>query len=103
MTNYREILRLSNLGIAKMDIAARCGCSRNTVTNVLQRAAACRISWPLSYAISGACVEDIEYHPDRRLDKGQIIRLATCNYIQEYHNVLPGISQCTHSRRNRQR
>jgi len=40
------------------------------------------------YAISGACVEDIEYHPDRRLDKAQIIRLATCNYIQEYHNVV---------------
>ncbi|ACV62669.1 IstB domain protein ATP-binding protein [Desulfofarcimen acetoxidans DSM 771] len=40
------------------------------------------------YAISGACVEDIEYHPDRKLDKAQIIRLATCNYIQEYHNVV---------------
>lgn len=40
------------------------------------------------YAISGACVEDIEYHPDRKLDKAQIIRLAICNYIQEYHNVV---------------
>lgn len=46
MTNYREILRLHSLGITKKDIAASCGCSRNTVTNVLQRAAACRISWP---------------------------------------------------------
>lgn len=40
------------------------------------------------YAISGACIEDIEYHPDRKLDKAQIVRLATCNYIQEYHNVV---------------
>lgn len=48
MTNYREILRLFSLGITKVDIAASCGCSRNTVTNVLQRAAACRIGWPLS-------------------------------------------------------
>ena len=32
MTNYREILRLASLGITKMDIAASCGCSRNTVT-----------------------------------------------------------------------
>ena len=40
------------------------------------------------YAISGACIEDIEYHPDRKLDKVQILRLATCNYIQENHNVL---------------
>lgn len=47
MTNYREILRLFGLGITKKDIAASCGCSRNTVTSVLQRAAACRLGWPL--------------------------------------------------------
>jgi DNA replication protein DnaC len=40
------------------------------------------------YAISDACIEDIEYHPDRQLDKAQIARLATCHYIQEYHNVV---------------
>lgn len=31
------------------------------------------------YTITIACVEDIEYHPDRKLDKVQIIRLAPCN------------------------
>lgn len=36
----------------------------------------------------GACVEDIEYHPDRKLDKSQIARLSTCNYIAEHHNVM---------------
>jgi DNA replication protein DnaC len=41
-----------------------------------------------NYAISTACVEDIEYHPDRNLDKAQITRLAACNYIQEYHNII---------------
>ena len=40
------------------------------------------------YALNAACVEDIEYHPDRKLDKAQLTRLATCNYIQEYHNVV---------------
>jgi DNA replication protein DnaC len=40
------------------------------------------------YAITTACVEDIEYHPDRKLDKAQITRLATCNYVQEYHNII---------------
>jgi DNA replication protein DnaC len=40
------------------------------------------------YAINTACVEDIEYHPDRKLDKAQITRLAACNYIQEYHNII---------------
>jgi len=35
-----------------------------------------------------ACVEDIEYHADRRLDQAQILRLSTCNYIQDKHNVI---------------
>jgi DNA replication protein DnaC len=36
----------------------------------------------------GACIEDIEYHPDRNLDKNQIARLSACNYINEHHNVM---------------
>lgn len=35
-----------------------------------------------------ACIEDIEYHPDRKLDKAQILRLATGNYIEEHHNII---------------
>jgi DNA replication protein DnaC len=40
------------------------------------------------YAISAACVEDIAYHADRRLDKALISRLAACSYIHECHNVI---------------
>ena len=35
-----------------------------------------------------ACVEDIEYHADRKLDKAQILRLASGNYIQDRHNLI---------------
>ena len=28
-----------------------------------------------------ACIENVEYHSDRNLDKAQITRLAACNYI----------------------
>ena len=35
-----------------------------------------------------ACVEDIEYHEDRHLDQPQLLRLSTCNYIHEKHNVI---------------
>ena len=38
MTDYREILRLKCQGISQMSIAVSCGCSRNTVANVFQRA-----------------------------------------------------------------
>jgi DNA replication protein DnaC len=41
-----------------------------------------------SYEIPGACIEGIEYHADRKLDKAQIARLATCTYIQECHNII---------------
>ena len=38
-----------------------------------------------------ACVENIEYHPERRMDREQILRLASCTYLQEAHNVIiPG-------------
>lgn len=40
------------------------------------------------FAFTEACVEDIEYHADRRLDKAQITRLAAGNYIQEGHNII---------------
>jgi len=40
------------------------------------------------YVFSDACVENIEYHDDRNLDKAQIARLSMCNYIQEYHNII---------------
>ena len=37
---------------------------------------------------SSACIENIEYTADRKLDKTQITSLATCNYIQEKHNII---------------
>lgn len=35
-----------------------------------------------------ACVEDIQYHEDRKLDRTTILRLASCNYIGEKQNVI---------------
>jgi len=40
------------------------------------------------YEFPNACIEDIEYRADRKLDKAQITRLATCNYIQEAYNII---------------
>jgi DNA replication protein DnaC len=36
----------------------------------------------------GAALEDIEYHPDRELDKSLILRLSTCNFVEERHNII---------------
>ena len=37
---------------------------------------------------SSAAIENIEYHADRKLDKGQIARLSNCAYIAEKHNLI---------------
>jgi len=37
---------------------------------------------------NNACIEDVEYHSDRKLDKAQITRLSSCNYIAEKHNII---------------
>ena len=41
-----------------------------------------------AFAIPGACVENIEYLEDRRLDKGQILRFSACTYIDEGHHII---------------
>lgn len=40
------------------------------------------------FHLPNACVEDIEYLPDRKLDSSLISRLATCTYIQDKHNII---------------
>lgn len=37
---------------------------------------------------SKACIEDIEYHEDRKLDKDFILKLASGTYIQDCHNII---------------
>jgi DNA replication protein DnaC len=44
------------------------------------------------FAVS-ACIEDIIYLPDRKLDKGYVDRLATCQYIDDHDHVVI-ISEC---------
>mgnify|MGYP000094123493 FL=1 len=48
------------------------------------------------FADSATCAENIEYLPERRLDREQILRLAFCTYLHEAHNIiclggLPGL------------
>lgn len=40
------------------------------------------------FSDSNANIEGIEYYEDRHLDKAEILRLATCNYIQEEHHII---------------
>ena len=47
-----------------------------------------RLIHSANFSIPDAAIENIEYLPDRKLDKSQITRLSTCNYIAEKHNLI---------------
>lgn len=40
------------------------------------------------FAAPNATIEGIEYHEDRRLDKAEILRYATCHYIEAGHHII---------------
>lgn len=40
------------------------------------------------FSSPSARIEEIEYYPDRKLDKTQILRFATCQYIEEGHHII---------------
>jgi DNA replication protein DnaC len=40
------------------------------------------------FAMPYASVESIEYYADRKLDKAEMLRLSTCQYIDEHHHVV---------------
>lgn len=52
MTDYREILRLRNLGLNRSQIADSLGASRTTVIHTLQRAAAQGVGWQTAESMS---------------------------------------------------
>lgn len=47
------------------------------------------------FGIASATIENIEYFPDRKLDKTQIIRFSTCNFIDDnQHIIIRGATGC---------
>ena len=40
------------------------------------------------FSFPSATIEGIEYHEDRKLDKAEILRYATCKYIDEGHHII---------------
>ena len=47
MTKYREIIRLSGLGLSQTNIALSCNASKTTVNKVLKAAREQNLLWPL--------------------------------------------------------
>ena len=58
MTKYREILRLSGLGLSQQNIANSCNVSKKTVNRVLRQAKELNISWPLGESDTDAVLAE---------------------------------------------
>ncbi|MCD8008969.1 MAG: ATP-binding protein [Clostridiales bacterium] len=41
-----------------------------------------------NFAAPSASIEGIEYHEDRKLNKSEILRFATCQYIMDGHHII---------------
>jgi len=78
MTNYREILRLNNLGILKQDIAKACGCSRNTVASVIKKAGESGIVWETAAGLSG---NELAQQLFSTVQKTPVCKMPDWNYI----------------------
>ena len=65
MTNYKEILRLNQLGLNQIAIAQSCQCSRKTVRDVLNRAKNRNITWPLTETTESNLPQLL--YPERRV------------------------------------
>ena len=65
MTNYREIIRLSSLGLSSRKIAFASGISRTTVLNVLGKLRGLSLSWPEASGLSDRELESLLFPSDQ--------------------------------------
>ena len=88
MTQYREILRLASLKLSGRSIAGSVSCSRNTVSEVLARAAKRGLEWPLPLEIGETDLQQLLF-PEKV--KGETSRTPDCEVI---HRELskPGVT-----------
>ena len=64
MTKYREILRLTALGLSLRDIEKSLKVSRKTVVKVQKRADELSLSWPLDESLTDAKLEQRMFPKD---------------------------------------
>ena len=80
--------QLSNTTVASLSFEERFGLLVDAEYTTRQNNRLKRLIRNADYSISGASLEDIEYHADRALDKALIARLGNCDYIHQKHNVV---------------
>jgi len=84
--NYR--LQLQDKSMSELSFDDRFGLLVDNEWDRRKNNKLLRLIKKASLKFPNACVEDIEYHSDRKLNKSQVMSLATCQYILEHHNII---------------
>ena len=71
MVKYREILRLTAMGISQRNVAFSVGCAASTVQDVLRAAKAAGLEWPLPEEMDDAAIRSRIYPTRDRSDHGK--------------------------------
>jgi len=79
---------MNDNGISNLSFDERFGLLVDTEWTTRKNNRLKRIIQKADFSVSGACIEDIEYRADRKLNREQIMQLATCSYIAEKRNVI---------------
>ena len=81
MTKYREILRLSALGLSQRDIMKSCGVAQKTVVRVQARAKELHLAWPLDTSMTDKAIEQLMY-PDKAVPESSK-KMPDFDYIRK--------------------
>lgn len=72
MIKYREILRLHAQNLSNRGIASSCGCSKNTVGDVLKRAKEKGVAWPLEKDVDDTELQEMLFPEKRKSDSRRL-------------------------------
>jgi hypothetical protein len=61
MTKYREMLRLTALGLSQRNIIQSIGVSQKTIVKVQKRTQEMHLSWPLDETLTNAALEKLMF------------------------------------------
>ena len=81
MTKYREILRLTALGLSQRNIIKSIGVSQKTVVKVQRRSQELHISWPLDAAMTDAELEKLMFPKESNASTQK--RMPDFDYIRK--------------------
>ena len=81
MTKYREILRLTALGLSQRSIIQSLGVSQKTIVKVQRRAQELKLSWPLDEDLTDNALEKLLFPKEPKISSQK--RMPNFDYIQK--------------------